>query len=185
MAPLVASLEKRGLVKRSEGNDGYEATVVGLLRLLDREPLPTAGHVVVSDLQQVSFDLSTIPLDEVLDFRAQHGEAYRAYARDLRSFVRGVSTADPADRESAFADRREALGDAAAELNRHMRSAWRRPMASFGLGIGGAAVALVAGNPVPAGIGFASALLGFKRQADPSSAYTYLFRAAGAWPPKA
>jgi hypothetical protein len=164
---------------------GYGSTVPGFLRLLDREPMPTAGHVVVSDLQQVSFDLSTIPLDEVLDFREQHGEAYRAYARDLRAFVRSVSTADPVARDEAFADRREALSDAAADLNRHMRTAWRRPMASFGLGIGGAAVTLVSGNPIPAGIGFASALLGFKRQADPSSAYTYLFRAAHTWPPTA
>ncbi len=172
MSPLVASLEKRGLIKQSEHEsmrwinrslraivlgtlgqllrgpgeqlgyalqpittDGYESTVYGLLRLLDREPLPTAGHVVVSDLQQVSFDLSAIPLDEVLDFRAQHGDAYRAYARDLRGFVRSVSTVDPADRESAFADRREALGDAAADLNRHMRTAWRRPMASLAWGL--------------------------------------------------
>jgi hypothetical protein len=162
---------------------GYRSTVPGLLRLLDREPMPTAGHVVVSDLQQVSFDLSTIPLEEVLDFREQHGRAYRAYARDLRAFVRSVSTADSASRDEAFADRREALSDAAADLNRHMRTAWRRPMASFGLGIGGAAVALAAGTPIPAGFGFASALLGFKRQADPSSAYTYLFRAAHTWPP--
>ena len=162
---------------------GY-STVPGLLRLLDREPLPTAGQVVVSDLQQVSFDLSAVPLDEVLDFRRQHGGAYRAYARDLRAFVRSVSTSDPASREAAFADRREALSDAAADLNRHMRTAWRRPMASFSLGIGGSAVALAAGNPIPAGISFASGLLGLKRQADPSSVYTYLFRAAHQWPPR-
>lgn len=176
--------EKLGFALQPIGGGGYTSAVPGLLRLLDREPLPTAGHVVVSDLQQVSFDLSSVPLDEVLDFREQHGQEYRAYARELRAFVRSVSTADPTTRDEAFADRREALGDAAADLNRHMRAAWRRPMASFGLGIGGAAVALASGDPIPAGIGFASALLGFKRQADPSSAYTYLFRAAHAWPPR-
>jgi Na+-driven multidrug efflux pump len=58
-----------------------------------------------------------------------------------------------------------------------MRKAWRRPLAGFSLGIGGAAVALSVANPIGAAIGFASALLGLKRQADPASADTYLFRA--------
>jgi hypothetical protein len=175
--------ERLGYALQPVGTGSYYSTVPGLLRMLDCEPMPTAGHVVISDLQQVSFDLSAIPLDEVLDFRRQHGAAYRAYARDLREFVRGVSTADLATRDEAFVDRREALSDAAADLNRRMRTAWRRPMASFSLAIGGAATSLVMGNPVPAGIGFAQAFFGLKRQADPSSVYTYLFSAAHQWPP--
>ena len=56
---------------------------------------------------------------------------------------------------------------------------------SFGLGIGGSAVALAVGNPVGAGLAFASGLLGLKRQADPASGYTYLFQVQSAWPPRA
>jgi hypothetical protein len=150
--------------------------------MLDHAPMPTAGRVVVSDFQQVGFDLSSIPLEEVLAFRAEHGAAYREYARDLRAFVRSVATADDEDREAAVADRREALSDSAAELGRHARKAWRRPMASFSLGIAGSAVAVATGNPVGAGIAFASGLLGLKRQADPASVYTYLLNAHAAWP---
>jgi hypothetical protein len=80
-------------------------------------------------------------------------------------------------RDRAFADRREELADAADGLRRLGRKAWGRPLATFGLGIAGSAVALSAGNPLGAGLSAAGALLGLKRQADPGSDYTYLFQA--------
>jgi hypothetical protein len=166
------------------GRSGYSPIAAALLQMLDRAPMPTAGSVVLSDLQHVGFDLSSVPLDEVLAFREEHGGAYRAYARDLRSFVHRVATTHEDERDAVYADRREALSDTAAELSRHARKAWLRPMASFGLGIGGSAVALGVGNPVGAGLAFASGLLGLKRQADPASVYTYLFSAQSAWPPR-
>lgn len=144
---------------------------------LDTDPLPTAGRVVASDLEQVTLDLAPIPLDEVLDFRRQHGADYRAYARDLRKFVRDLSGLDQEARNEAFFDRREALADTADELRRLARTSWRRPLATFGLGIAGSAIALGSGNPAGAGLTAASALLGVRRRADPASAYTYLFRA--------
>jgi hypothetical protein len=148
-----------------------------LLETLDTPVLPTAGHVIALDLEQVTLDLTPISLDEVLDFRRQYGAEHRAYVRDLRHFVRDLASLDRRDREQAFTDRREALADTADQLRRLARKAWRRPLASFGLGIAGSAVTLVSGNPLGAALGAASALLGLRRQADPASAYTYLFRA--------
>ena len=129
------------------------------------------------DLEQVTLDLSTVPLDEVLDFRRQHGDTHRAYARDLRRFVRDTAMLTEPDRERLFLDRREELADAADEIRRLARRSWRRPLATFGLGIAGSAVTLAYGNPLGAGLTAAAALLGLHRQADPASAYTYLFQA--------
>ncbi|WP_410596164.1 hypothetical protein [Amycolatopsis sp. lyj-23] len=148
-----------------------------LLDTLDLEVLPTAGHIVAFDLEQVTFDLSSVPLDEVLDFRRQHGAQHRAYARNPRQFVRELASLDIAEHERAFADRREALADVADELRRLARKSWRRPLASFGIAIAGSAVTHATGNPVGAALGAAGALLGLRRQADPSSAYSYLFQA--------
>jgi hypothetical protein len=153
------------------------AQVQALIDLLGQSPMPTAGHVVEADLQQVTLDLSSIPLDEVLDFRRAHGAAYRAYARDLRRFVREMSVLGPKGRDQAIADRRAELVDIADNLLQTSRKAWKRPTLALTLGIAGAAVSLASGNPIPAGIAFASALVGFKRQADPGSAYSYLFKA--------
>jgi len=91
-------------------------------------------------------------LDEVLDFRRQHGAQHRAYARDLRQFVRDLASLDHHARDQAFADRREALADTADQLRRLARTSWRRPLATFGLGIAGSAVALAHGNPIAAGL---------------------------------
>ena len=148
-----------------------------LLETLDISILPTAGHVVALDLEQVTLDLGPISLDEVLDFRRQHGAEHRAYVRDLRHFVRDLASLDRGDREQAFGDRREALADTADQLRRLARKAWRRPLASFGIGIAGSAVSLASGNPLGAVLGVAGALLGLRRQADPASVYAYLFRA--------
>ncbi|MFD5248431.1 hypothetical protein ACFWIW_28085 [Amycolatopsis sp. NPDC058340] len=148
-----------------------------LLDTLDMPTLPTVGHGIALDLEQVTLDLTPVALDEVLDFRRQHGAEHRAYIRDLRNFVRDLASLDHNAREQAFADRREALADAAEELRRLARKSWRRPLASFGLGIAGSAITLASGNPIGAALGAASAFLGLRRQADPGSAYTYLFRA--------
>jgi len=127
-------------------------TLRALLDTLDLPALPTAGHVVSLDIEQVTLDLATIPLDEVLDFRRQHGAEHRAYARDLRHFVRDLAALDQPGRDQAVSDRREALADAADQLSRLARTAWRRPLATFGLGIAGGALSLASGNPIGAGL---------------------------------
>lgn len=137
----------------------------------------STGHVVASDLSEVAIDLSTIPLDEVLDFRSRHGDEYRRYARNLRRFLREVTGAPEADQHQAFADRRAELADEADRLTRLSRTAWHRPAGSFLLGSAGSAASFALGNPVGGAIAAASALFGLTRQADAGSAYTYLFRA--------
>ena len=67
--------------------------------------------------------------------------------------------------------------DAADDLGRPARDLLRRPLSTFRLGIAGSAVTLADGNPLGAGLTAAGAPLGLRRQADPASAYTYLFQA--------
>jgi len=152
-------------------------TVRALLETLNLAAMPTVRHVIAADLEQVTLDLSSVPLDEVLDFRRQHGDTHRAYARDLRRFVRDAATLTRPDRQQALLDRREELAGAADEIRRVARKSWRRPLATFGLGIAGSAVTLAYGNPLGAGLTAAAAVLGLHRQADPASAYSYLFQA--------
>lgn len=155
--------------------------VRALLATLDQPALPTAGHVVKCDLDEITVDLSSVPLDEVLDFRTQHGPEFRAYARNLREFVRHIAVLDDGSRDEAFADRREGILDHADSLRRTSRKAWGRPLAGFGLGIGGSAVNLLAGNVPGAILAGAGGLLGLKRQADAGSAYGYLFGVQQQW----
>jgi len=91
--------------------------------------------------------LQAVALDEVLDFRRQHGAEYRAYSRDVRRFVLELSLLSEVGKASALADRRAELDDRAEELRRVARSAFKRQAVSFGFGLAGAAWTLVHGDP--------------------------------------
>lgn len=58
-----------------------------LLDTLSREPMPSCEGVVKLDLEPVTLDLSTIPLEDVLQLREEHREAHKAYMRSLRGFL--------------------------------------------------------------------------------------------------
>jgi hypothetical protein len=77
-----------------------------------------------ADLINVGADLSSVPLDEVLDFRRQNGAHYRAYAAELRQFLASQSQSDIAERNRARDDRRLQIRDQAAELRHLSRAAF-------------------------------------------------------------
>jgi hypothetical protein len=94
--------------------------------------IPTVGFVLSSDLKDVGIDLTRVPLDEVLDYRSQHGERYRAYARTLREFAVDLASASPESRERMVRDRTEEIADFATEL-RAARRSFARPGVAFAL----------------------------------------------------
>jgi hypothetical protein len=73
---------------------GHRMVVDGLMTVLELPTMPSAGHVVALDLETVGVDLASVPLDEVLAFRESNGDAYRAYARDLRQTVAELGPLD-------------------------------------------------------------------------------------------
>ena len=75
-------------------------------------------------LRNVGADLSVVPLDEVLDFRAKNGQHYRAYARALREFMVTVAQTSPAERQRIREERRLEIQDYAADLRRVSRAAF-------------------------------------------------------------
>ncbi|WIG58322.1 MAG: hypothetical protein OJF49_001067 [Ktedonobacterales bacterium] len=109
-----------------------------LKELLSLPTEPSAAHVVSLDMQTVGVDLGPIPIDEVLDFRAQNRPHYRAYARNVRKFVREIGQLPLDDQQEELHARQAELADAAAQLRTLAQKAWRRPLA-FGLGLAGAA----------------------------------------------
>jgi len=137
------------------------------------------AKIITDDLRHVGIDLQAVALDEVLDFRRQHGAEYRAYSRDVRRFVLELSLLSEVGKASALADRRAELDDRAEELRRVARSAFKRQAVSFGFGLAGAAWTLVHGDPW-GGIFAAGAAAGGLTRADPEpigAAYTYILRA--------
>jgi hypothetical protein len=143
-------------------------------------PVSSAG-VVSFDLEAVGPDLSSVPLDEVLDFRRDNLAAFKEYARNVRKFVREIGGVSRPEREKAFRDRQEEIRELAADLKRTGRKAWKKP-ASFALGIAGAAWMVKTGDLIGGLLATAGLVTGAGSDAQRVNAYSYLFRARNRYP---
>jgi len=150
--------------------------VEALQEILNIPGTASAGHVVAFDLQTVTVDLSSVPLDEVLDFRNQHREEHRRYIRSLRRFARELSLLPAEEQRGAFADRQAELDDYAAEVKRASRTAWRK-QATVAIGLAGAAWTMT-NDPVAALFAASGALIPSSREAGGEyGAFSYLLSA--------
>lgn len=148
----------------------------GLVELL-KLPTPAvgAGHVVTLDLEVVGPDLSTVPLDEVLDFRAAHGDGYRAYARRLREIVNDLSATPGDEQERILDERREEIREAGEALRRGPLKLFGS-VAGIGLGIAGGVATAITGDILPGALGAGSAASGIATlPRRTTTAYSYLF----------
>ena len=152
-----------------------------LIDTLSRDRMPSRDTVIAFDLEPVSLDLESVPLDDVLQFRAEYQAAHQAYMRDLRGFMAELADIDRGEkREALLLQRRQEIADAAHELQRSTRKALGGNLPSWSLGIAGCVWSASTGDPfgvVLAALGLASGILG-SNTADSNrvAAYSYLFQ---------
>jgi hypothetical protein len=152
--------------------------VEALRELLSVPDAPSVGHVIAFDLNAAGVDLGPIPIDEVLNFRHDHFDEHRKYARSIRLFVHELSTMPQDAQALPFEERQAEIDDLAAGLRTVSRRAWKKP-ASFCLSILGATWTLMMGNPIGAILSGAGAVLSNigGTKAPDTGAYSYLFSA--------
>lgn len=159
----------------------HRSEISELVDFLERGALPSASNVVHLDIEPVALDLSLVPLEEVLEFRDEHQAAYRAYIGNLHRFLFELALVDnPADREAALAQRHEEISDAASDLRRATRHAFGLKLATWGLGITGAAWEAASNDPLApildaADIALRAAGQAAKARTQAVSAYSYIF----------
>ena len=169
--------KKRGMTLHPVTN--MPEAVTDLVMTLSRESMPSHDKVIKLDLEPVSFNLATIPLDDVLAFRREHEDAHRAYMRDLRGFMAELAEIDnPDERERVLLQRRQELADAAHDIQRSTRRTLGKNLASWSLGIAGSVLSVAARDP----LGLVLTAAGVISEMVPSgpkrvSAYSYLFAA--------
>ena len=152
-----------------------------LIDTLSRERMPSRDSVIAFDLEPVSFNLDSVPLDELLQFRAEHQAAHRAYMRDLRGFMAELADVSlPEEREALLLQRRQEISDAAHDLQRSTRRALGRNLPSWSFGLAGGVWSATTGDPlglVLAALGLVSGVLGSGGgDSNKVAAYSYLFR---------
>jgi hypothetical protein len=154
-----------------------------LVQLLNAPSLePAAAQVVTVDLDFVGSDLEAVPLNEVVQFRAEHGAEYRAYARRLRAVVREMAGDSRADDTSVLEDRLDEIREAGEAL-RHVPLRTVAGTAGIGLGIAGGVMSAVASEPVGAILSAFSTATGVAALPGKTiTPYSYLFSIAGKFP---
>jgi hypothetical protein len=175
LAQILRSKGSKAGLELSPATDQSEV-VHALAEFLNISQLPSAGNVIAFDLQNVTVDLGSVPLDEVLAFRDQYGAEYRKYVRAIRKFARELSLLPAEDRIAALRDRKGELKDISSDLRKKARSAWRRP-AAFAFGLVGASWALTS-NPFGGLLGLGGLFAkGFDKAPSEAGAFSYLFAA--------
>lgn len=150
-----------------------------LIATLGLPGLPSAGHLVTLDMEVVGLDLDSIPLDEVLDFRASHLAAHTAYMRSLRGALEELSAVPETDRAALLMQRQQEIIDAAHDLRRLARRSFGKNLAAWSLGAAGATWGVVGQDPLGLAITAAGLVAGAVPSGQPAvSAYSYVFAAS-------
>ena len=156
--------------------------VDSMTSMLRMQAVHTAGDVLSLDLQEVSFNLSRVPLEDVLQFRQEHGPEHRDYMRSLRRSVSALEGLEGNARRRALEDRQEELRDAADRLKRTTRQHLIKKAPSFALSLVGSIGHAVSGNLPGAASSGGGALGQIIPPASTAGAYSYLFRLHGWFP---
>ncbi len=134
-----------------------------------REPI-----AISEDLRNVGVDLSGVPLDEILDFRAAHGPQYREYARGLREYL---SLSSRSDFGRITLERRRALADEAAMLRRLSKKSFGLRGGALLLSLAGAAWTVSRGDSIGALLAaLAAAAQAVPPPGDRITIYSYLLQ---------
>ena len=173
-----AAGSKRGLVVHPTTQD--RDAVEDLIATLSREGMPSRANVIALDLEPVGLNLSSIPLDDVLQFRVESRDAHRAYMRDLQRFMAELAAInEPEQRKALLLERREEIADSAHAIRRMTGRAFGQSLSSWSLGVAGAAWALTTGDPLGAALSAAGLVPKGFGGADSVTAYSYLFAVQG------
>jgi hypothetical protein len=103
--------------------------VAALSEMLSHKVIPTTGSVIAFDMSNVSVDVGSVPIDEVLSFRDENLAAYRRYTLSVRRFAQDLSKMADGERADAFDLRQAELDDLSADLRKKARKAWKKPAA--------------------------------------------------------
>ena len=164
---------KHGLTIHPTTN--HNTAVKDLVDVLSRDRMPSHNKVIKFDLEPVSLNLESIPLDELLQFRVEHEDAHKAYIRNLQRFMTELSTVDVLDdRKALFFERQQQISSAAHELRASTQRAFRKKLASWSLALAGSTWSLSTGDILGTALAATSLAQEYFKEPKNVSAYSYL-----------
>ena len=116
----------------------YPKAATDLLGALSRESMPSCDGVIRLDLEPVTLDLSSIPLDESVPTPGGASGGAQSYMRSLRGFLVELGQiSDPVEREAALLERTQEIADMAHDNRRSVRRSVGKSLTSWSMGIAG------------------------------------------------
>lgn len=179
---LLAQMSRRAGAKRGMAVHPTSSARFGhhLVETLARDSEAARTEIYRSDLAQVGLNLEAVPLDDVLQFRKEHGEAYRMYRRDLVGFLEEwAALENSSERTALLGDRREEIADASRGLHRTTQRAFGK-LPSWSFGVVGGAWSIAKLDMVGTLVSVIATLVGAvkeRRAKRVLSVYSYLFEA--------
>lgn len=166
---------RRGMTIHPTSNYGHADSE--LIQTLSMQAMPFRHHAVQLDMEPVTCDLSYIPLKDVLQFRREHQDAYRAYMSDLHGYMVKIAGVDEGvDRELLLLERQQELSDQAHDLQRMTRRELQKSQAAWSLGIAGGVWSFSTGGPIGLALSTIEFIPGFASTGSKKlGTYTYIF----------
>ena len=155
----------------------HPPAISDLVTTLSKDRMPSCNRVIKLDLESVSLDLDSVPLDEILQFRNEHQNAHKIYMRNLQHFLAELAAIDILeDREALLHKRRQEIADAATDIRAATSRAFPKNRVSWLLGLAGSVWSLASGDPIGLILAGASRFFGRSREPGTVTAYSYLFQ---------
>ena len=183
LAQLARTVASKRLGVALHPATNLSAAAIDIVELLSLPAMPSCHNVIKLDLEPASLDLSSIPLDDVLQLRKEHGNMHQEYMRSLRGFIVELGQIEnPKHREAALLKRQQEIADMANDTRSMTRKSLGKNLASWGLGITGAVWSIGTGDPLGAVLGAAGLAAGLiPVPAATAGAYSYLFKVTSAF----
>ena len=164
----------RGFAIHPTTNDPH--AIDDLIATLSRDRMPSRNKVITLDLEPVSLNMDSVPLDELLQFRTEHQDAHKTYMRNLQRFMAEIASIDALDdREVLLLERRQEIADTAHDMRRFTLRTLRKNLPSCSLGLTGGAWSLGTGDPIGAALSAIGLVAELFRKPGTVTAYSYLF----------
>ncbi|WP_406440596.1 hypothetical protein OHB00_34320 [Streptomyces sp. NBC_00631] len=133
-----------------------------------------AAEIMTSDLHTLGVDVSAVPLEDIIAFRAEHREELRAYTAGVRTLLEITTDLSHQQYQAEMSARRERLLDEAAALQSSTRRDFGRMGVVTTLSVAAATWTGTQGDLVGALLAGLSAAAAVSRPTQPVTSYSYV-----------
>jgi hypothetical protein len=147
-----------------------------LSKVIDLPPFRRVGEVVQVDIGAIGINTESVPVIDLVAFRAEHQEVYSRYLNTAEDIARKLAESLPDERLLILQQREQQVEDELHELRKITRQ-WGRPLAGISIALSGATWSAIHGDDFIGGaLAGLGGLIGFRGPDRRKAKLNYLFQ---------